>query len=60
MKIQCTSTHTTCRFAAKELASYLSRMGHPALSYELEVTDLTATGLPKVADQSLDDQYLIG
>lgn len=60
MQIQNLSNHETSRFAAKELAAYLNRMGRPALSYTLSVeADLSAYGLPPAADPSLDDQYVI-
>ncbi len=59
MNIQTRSSAKPSRFAAKELESYLVRMGCPSLSYQLDVTDLTDYGLPAVTDASLDDQYYI-
>lgn len=59
MYIQTLSTEKASRFAAKELESYLIRMGCPALQYQLDVTDLKAYGLPPVEDSTLDDQYYI-
>lgn len=59
MKIHNLSNERASRFAAKELESYLIRMGCPALQFRLDVADLTAYGLPAVADVTLDDQYYI-
>ncbi len=59
MNIQTLSSAKPSRFAAKELESYLVRMGCPQLSYQLDVADLSGYGLPAVADASLDDQYYI-
>lgn len=59
MQIQNLSDAKPSRFAAKELESYLIRMGCPQLSYQLDVKDLSAYGLPQPADASLDDQYYI-
>lgn len=59
MQIHTLSDARASRFAAKELQSYLIRMGCPTLTYSLDVTDLTAYGLPAVADPALDDQYYI-
>ena len=59
MQIQNLSNERASRFAAKELESYLIRMGCPALNFRLDVADLTAYGLPTVADVTLDDQYYI-
>ena len=59
MKIHNLSNERASRFAAKELESYLIRMGCPALQFRLDVADLTAYGLPAVADATLDDQYYI-
>lgn len=59
MQIQNLSNERASRFAAKELESYLIRMGCPALNFRLDVADLTAYGLPAVADVTLDDQYYI-
>ena len=59
MQIQNLSNERASRFAAKELESYLIRMGCPALNFHLDVADLTAYGLPTVADVTLEDQYYI-
>ena len=59
MQILCHCSEAPARFAASELKDYLARMGMPALSYELDVRDLSDYGLPPVADAALDDQYYI-
>lgn len=59
MNIQNQSNERASRFAAKELESYLIRMGCPQLNYQLDVADLKSYGLPSVADAALDDQYYI-
>ena len=59
MQIHNLSNDRTSRFAAKELESYLVRMGCPALNFRLDVDNLSVYGLPAVADVALDDQYYI-
>lgn len=50
---------STLQFARNELYDYLSRMGHPDLTIELAVADMSAFGLPTAEDPAVDDQYLI-
>ena len=59
MKIENQAFGKVAAFAEKELCSYLSRMGCPALSFVLRVADLSVYGMAGVADPELDDQYLI-
>lgn len=59
MKIENQAFGKVAAFAEKELCSYLSRMGCPALSFVLRVADLSVYGMAGVADSELDDQYLI-
>ena len=46
-------------FAKEELTRYLTRMGAPAIRLLIGRADLSVYGFEKVADPSLDDQYLI-
>ena len=46
-------------FAKEELTRYLTRMGAPAIRLLIGRADLAVYGFEKVADPSLDDQYLI-
>ena len=50
---------STLQFARNELYDYLSRMGHPDLTIELAVANMSAFDLPVVGDPTVDDQYLI-
>lgn len=59
MKIESLAGDRVSAFAAKELKSYLSRMGCPDLSFTLDVRELSQFGMAKVADSELDDQYFI-
>lgn len=59
MKIKNLANDRVSAFAAKELNSYLSRMGCPDLYFTLDVKELSLLGMAKVADSQLDDQYFI-
>lgn len=59
MKIQVFAQDEVSLFAASELESYLSRMGRPALDFQLRVQNPACEDMPPVADAALDDQYVI-
>lgn len=69
MQILTNSTHPTLAFAKEELSAYLTRMGRPEITYQLEVLplkelmeripELSAEKAASVKDPSLDDLYYI-
>jgi len=54
MKIQVFAQDEVSLFAASELESYLSRMGRPALDFQLRVQNPACEDMPPVADAALD------